>query len=482
MDQVLQRDSTAAAAIEALRELLGPRGWIEQHIDQEPYLTEPRGLFPGRASLIVRPADRDQVAAVVRICHNAGLPMIPLGGRTGLVGGGTSQEGHPPVVISLERLNRILDIDPAGMTMTVEAGCVLEVIHQAAAEQGLLFPINLGARGSCMIGGNISTNAGGIQVLRYGTTREMVLGLEVVLPDGEVWKGLSAVRKDNTGYDLKQLFIGAEGTLGIVTAAVLRLFPATPETQTALVAVPDVASAIRLYALAQRESGGLLSAFELIQRFGIEVSVRHAGGVDPLSDSYPWYVLLEMSAGGSKGSAELQARMEALLEVALEDGMILDGTIAVSQAQAQALWHLREALSDHQHYEGESIKHDVAVPISSVAHFVEDAVKAATQVVPGARCLAFGHIGDGNIHFNLSQPLDMGTDEFLARTKDVYRAVHDVVFSMGGSISAEHGIGQLKRDDLARYKTPAGMRLLKAIKQAIDPSNLMNPGKIISSS
>ncbi|WP_368667226.1 FAD-binding oxidoreductase [Roseomonas sp. 18066] len=468
----------AEAALAAIRALLGPRGVVEDALDQAPYLEEPRKLFPGRAALVTRPADRDQLAAVLRLCHAAHLPVIPLGGRTGLVGGTTSQEGPPPVLISLERLNRITALDAQAMTMTVEAGCILENIHRAAEAEGLLFPINLGARGSCMIGGNISTNAGGIQVLRYGNTRDLVLGLEVVLPDGEVWDGLRALRKDNTGYDMKHLFIGAEGTLGIVTAAVLRLFPKPEEMQTAFLALPDAAAAIGLYALAQRLSGGTLSAFELIQRFGVEISCRFGGGVDPLAAPSPWYVLLEMS-GAADGS--LRTTLEALLEQAMEQGLVLDGTIAESSAQAAALWHLREALVDTQQYEGASIKHDIAVPISLVPDFLEQAGAAALAVMPTARLLAFGHVGDGNIHFNLAQPKEgMTAEAFLARSKEVYRAVHDVVAALGGSISAEHGIGQMKRAELAHYAPPAELRLMRAVKQAIDPRGIMNPGKILA--
>ncbi|HTH97141.1 MAG TPA: FAD-binding oxidoreductase [Stellaceae bacterium] len=477
MDQILDR----------LRQIVGPQGYLSDPADVAPHLVEGRKLYQGKTALVLKPATTAEVAEIVRTCHEARLPIVPQGGNTGLVGGGVPGIGVPGVgmsgadghnvVLATHRLNRIREIDAANFTMTVEAGCILATIQEKALEHDRLFPLSLGAQGSCQIGGNISTNAGGIQVLRYGNARELVLGLEVVLPDGQIWDGLRGLRKDNTGYDLKQLFIGAEGTLGIVTAAKLKLFPAPHDSATAFVGLADPEAAMALFTRARGATGDQLTAFELIPRIGIEMLVEHMGCVDPLGEPHPFYALIELSS--SHEQAGLGAVMESLLERALEDGLIQDGTIAASTAQARAFWHLREALPEMQAYEGGSIKHDVSVPVSSVAAFLKEAIAAVTERLPGIRPVPFGHAGDGNIHFNLTQPKGADKAAYLARWGEFNDIVHNIVARHGGSISAEHGIGLLKRDELTHYKSALELELMARIKRAVDPENLMNPGKVL---
>ena len=374
--------------------------------DAEPYLVEARGLYRGSTRLVVRPASTAEVAAVVRICAEAGLAVVPQGGNTGLVGGGVPPADRDNIVLALGRMNRVRAIDPNNFTMTVEAGCILADLHQAAAEVDRLFPLSLGAEGSCQIGGNLSTNAGGIAVLRYGNTRELTLGVEVVLPDGRVWDGLRGLRKDNTGYDLKQLFIGGEGTLGIITAATIKLFPKPREIETAFVALARIEDAMALFAHARAASADQLTAFELIPRAGLDLALAHVPGTtDPLAGRHPWHVLLEMSS--SQSDSGIRALLERLLEEALAEGLVADGVVAESGAQRTALWRVREAIVEAQLYSG-SIKHDVAVPVSRVAEFVTRASAAVAERLPGIRPIAFGHVGDGNIHFNLTQPRSDG--------------------------------------------------------------------------
>jgi len=363
-------------------------------------------------------------------------------------------------------------------TITVEAGCVLADIQQAAEQADRLFPLSLGAEGSCQIGGNLSTNAGGIAVLRYGNMRDLTLGLEVVLPDGKIWDGLRVLRKDNTGYALKHLYVGAEGTLGIITAATLKLFPRPVEVETAFLGLHRVADVMTLFARAREASGDQLTAFELIPRIGLEFASRHIAGVsDPLAEPYPWYVLMEMSS--SRRDSGLRASLETFLGDTMAAGLIGDGTIADSAARALALWRIREGVVEGQKPEGGSIKHDVSVPVSQVATFITRAIEAVTDRLPGIRPVAFGHVGDGNVHFNLSQPLGADKGAFIARWAEFNTIVHDLVVSMNGSISAEHGIGRLKREELAHYRSAAELDLMRKIKRALDPNNLMNPGKII---
>jgi FAD/FMN-containing dehydrogenase len=468
----------APGILERIKDLVGPKGWIADPAGMAPYLSEERGLYHGAARLVVRPAATDEVAALMRLCAAERIPVVPQGGNTGLVGGAVPWEDGRTIVVSLARMNRVRAIDAIDHTITVEAGCVLAEVQRAAAEIDRLFPLSLGAEGSCQIGGNLATNAGGIAVLRYGTMRDLTLGLEVVLPDGQVWGGLRALRKDNTGYDLKQLFIGSEGTLGIITAATLKLFPRPREVETAFLGLARIADAMALFARARRASGDQLSAFELIPRLGLDMALKHAQDVrDPLASPHPWYALLEVSS--SQAESGLRRSLEGFLAEALSAGLVADGAVASSAAQAQDLWRIREGMVEAQKHEGASIKHDVSVPVSRVADFVERASATVEAKLPGIRPLAFGHVGDGNIHFNLSQPLRADARVFLARRPEFNRIVHDLAASLGGSISAEHGIGRLKREELPRYKSELELALMRRLKRMLDPEDLMNPGKIL---
>jgi FAD/FMN-containing dehydrogenase len=463
-----------AATIERIKAAVGPRGWIADPGDMEPYLVEARGLYRAATRLVVRPASTAEVANVVRICAEAKLPIVPQGGNTGLVGGGVPSEDGHNIVLALGRMNRIRENDPVNFTMTVEAGCILAQLHQAAAEIDRLFPLSLGAEGSCQIGGNLSTNAGGIAVLRYGNTRE------VVLPDGRVWDGLRGLRKDNTGYDLKQLFIGGEGTLGIITAATVELFPKPRELETALLGLSRIEDAMGLFARARAVTADQLTAFELIPRAGLDLALAHIPGtIDPLAAGHPWYVLLEMSS--SQTESGIRALLDRLLETAFEEELVADGVIAESGAQSKELWRIREAIVEAQLYSG-SIKHDVAVPVSRVAEFVTRASKAVCDRLPGIRPIAFGHVGDGNIHFNLTQPEGMDKAAYLDRWQEFNDIVHGVVRELHGSISAEHGVGTMKRDEITHYKPPVEIELMRRIKHALDPANIMNPGKVVDAS
>ena len=461
-----------------LHDILGPSGVIEVPDLMARYLVDWRGLYRGPAGLIARPASTAEVAATMKACADAGIAIVPQGGNTGLVGGSVPRPEDRCILLSLERMNRVRRIDPLDFTMTVEAGCILQNIQRAAEDADRFFPLSLAAEGSCMIGGNLSTNAGGIQVLRYGMARDLVLGLEVVLPSGEIWNGLSGLRKDNTGYDLKQLFIGAEGTLGIITAAVLKLFPRPRAIETAFIAVRDPAAAIELLSRARSGTGDAITAFELIDRNILDlVFANVAGNADPLAARHEWYVLME--AFGAEGSGGLRPALERVLETALEDGLIVDAVLAESRAQRQSFWKIREDMADAQKHEGVPIRHDVAVPVSRVPEFLERAIIACRRALPGARIVAFGHAGDGNIHFNLLPPKDGDAKLFQNEIARMNRVVHDVVTDMGGSISAEHGIGRLRRDELAHYKPAIALAVMRSLKQALDPQNLLNPGKVI---
>ena len=467
-----------AAALGRIKEIVGPKGWIADAPGMAPFLAEERGMYHGAARLVVRPGSTEEVAAVVRVCSGARIPIVPQGGNTGLVGGAVPWEDGRAIVLSLARMNRVRAIDPLDHTITVEAGCVLAEVQKAAEQVDRLFPLSLGAEGSCQIGGNLSTNAGGIAVLRYGNMRELTLGIEAVLPDGQVLDALRTLRKDNTGYDLKQLFIGAEGTLGIITAATLKLFPRPREVETAFLGLGRVEDVMALFARARGISGDQLTAFELIPRLGLEMAMRHVPAVtEPLTAPQPWYALLEVSS--SQSNSGLRRSLEEFLSEALAGGLLRDGVVATSTAQARDLWRIREAMVEGQKYEGGSIKHDVSVPVSRVADFINCATAAVTAKLPGIRPLAFGHVGDGNIHFNLSQPPSADAKVFLARRAEFSHIVHDLARGLNGSISAEHGIGRLKREDLPRYKSPLELALMRRLKQALDPDELMNPGKIL---
>ncbi len=466
--------------LDRLTEIVGPSGIIHDLGAMAPYLHEERGLYTkGKAALVVRPATTAELAQIVATCAAAKIPVVPQGGNTGLCGGAAVREDGSEIIVSLGRMNKVRAIDPVNFTITVEAGCILADVQRIAAEKNCLFPLSLGAEGSCQIGGNLATNAGGINVLRYGNARDLVLGLEVVLPDGRIWNGLRALGKDNTGYALRQLFVGAEGTLGIIAAAVLKLFPRPAETATAFCAVSNLDDATKLLNRARALSGDAVTAFELIPRIGLEMCMRHVAGVsDPLQAPSPWYVLIEFST--SRPDASVRASFEALLETAFGEEIITDAVIAESLEQRNNLWRIRESLPEAQKHEGGSIKHDVAVPVSLVPQFIAQGMELIAKHFPGARPVPFGHLGDGNIHFNISQPTGADKAAYLAQWGDMNRVVHDLVVSMNGSISAEHGIGRLKVDEMKHYKDPVELDLMRRLKHAIDPQNLMNPGKVVN--
>ncbi|ABS62393.1 FAD linked oxidase domain protein [Parvibaculum lavamentivorans DS-1] len=464
--------------LQRLKDAVGPKGFVDGESDMAPYLAERRELYRGRAAAVVRPASVGEVSAVMRIAHEAGVHVVPQGGNTGLVGGQVPDESGEEIVLSLSRMNAVRGIDVENNTLTVDAGVTLAAAQEAAREADRLFPLSLASEGSCQIGGNLSTNAGGTQVLRYGNARDLVLGLEVVMANGDVWDGLTGLRKDNTGYDLKQIFLGSEGTLGIITGAVLKLFPRPLSVETAFAAVPGVEAAVKLLRVADGLSGGQVSTFELVPRIGVEFVTRHIEGAsDPLADQYPWYVLIEMTAGME--DARLAETMEAALAEGLDQGLVSDAALARSETQRADFWRLREALSDVQRAEGGSIKHDVSVPVSKMADFIARASEAVSARLPGVRVVAFGHIGDGNVHFNLSQPVGMDRAAFLALWGEMNAIVHGIVREMGGSISAEHGVGRLKRDEIAATKSPVEMAAMRALKQALDPKGILNPGKVL---
>ncbi|ADH88101.1 D-lactate dehydrogenase (cytochrome) [Ancylobacter novellus DSM 506] len=469
--------SSLDALLASIAQRIGAQHVLTGSADMAPYLNEERGLYHGQAPAVLRPGSTEEVAFIVEACARAGVPIVPQGGNTGLVGG---QMPFGQVLMSLQRLDRIRNVDPVDMTMTVEAGVILDTIHHAAEAVDCLFPLHIASQGSCRIGGNLSTNAGGTAVLRYGNARELVLGLEVVLADGRVWNGLKRLRKNNAGYDLKPLFLGTEGTLGIITAAVLKLFPKPAQRSTAFLAVPDPASALALLKRLRGEAGDALTTFELMASFGVETVLKHMPGtVRPLRDTYDWYVLAELSA--PTRAFDLGTLMETTLGAAMEAGEVLDGVIATSEAQAANMWRLREDMSEAQKHEGGSIKHDVSVPVSRVPEFMEQALAACLAAMPGLRPCPFGHVGDGNIHFNLSQPVGMEKAAFLAEWETFNRIVHDIVVAMDGSIAAEHGIGILKREELAHYADAVGLDLMHRLKAALDPAGLLNPGKVIGS-
>jgi len=465
-----------AVLLERLKSLLGPKGLLTDPSDLEPHLKEWRGLYRGTAQVVAKPASTAEVAEVLKLCNDAGVPVVPQGGNTGLVGGAVGHEGS--VILALGRMNKVRTVDPVAHTMIVEAGCILADIQRVADEHGCLFPLSLASEGTCQIGGNLSTNAGGTAVLRYGNTRDLVLGLEVVLPDGLVLDGLRSLRKDNTGYDLKNLFVGAEGTLGIITAAVLKLYPKVRDVATAFVAVPHAQAAVDLLSFARARSGDTVTTFELMNRLSVEMVLRHVPGTqDPLAAISPWYVLIELSSPREGGN--LTGTLEEILGEAMERDLVQDAALAQNAAQRDNLWRLREEISEAQKPEGGSIKHDISVAIADVPAFMTEATAAVIAQVPGIRPVSFGHVGDGNIHFNLSQPLGMDKQVFLDQWAEIAHTVHEIVHRYSGSFSAEHGIGQLKVGDLAHYKSPVELEIMRRVKRALDPKNLLNPGKVI---
>ncbi|MBM3569451.1 MAG: FAD-binding oxidoreductase [Alphaproteobacteria bacterium] len=461
--------------IDRFKALLGAKGWTQAAADLAPHLKEWRDLYRGETPLMLKPASTAEVAAILKLCHETATPVVPQGGNTGMCGGAIP---FGQVLLWLGRMNRIRALDPLNDTLVAEAGVVLAQVQEAADRADRLFPLSFGGEGSAMIGGNLSTNAGGSGVLRYGNARDLVLGIEAVLPDGTVWDGLRALRKDNTGYDLKHLFIGAEGTLGVITAAVLKLYPKPRDVQTAFAAVRDPAAAVELLARLQGLSGGAVTGFEIVPRLGIDMLLRHIPGTrDPLPAPHAWYLLIELSSGRASGA--LRETLETGLAEAQSAGLIADASLAQNQAQADGFWRLRDALSEAQNKEGARAAHDVSVPRSAIPEFIDRAVAACARAAPGVRCLPFGHIGDGNIHFNVSQPAGGDRAAFLARFEAINHAVYDVAHALGGSISAEHGLGRMKVEEILRYKDPVEMAVMRRIKALFDPKGIMNPGKVL---
>ncbi|KAA1178221.1 FAD-binding oxidoreductase [Rhizobium tropici] len=474
----MSSSAPSSAILDRFAAIVGEKHAVRDPAEIAPHLVENRGLYHGASPMLLKPGSVEEVSAILKLASETGAAIVPQTGNTGLVGGQTPREGGSDIILSLERMNRVRDIDPVGNTMIVDGGCILADVHKAAAEHGRMFPLSLGSEGSCRIAGNLSTNAGGTAVLAYGNMRQLCLGLEVVLPTGEIWNGLRRLKKDNTGYDLRDLFIGAEGTLGVITGAVLKLFPQPLGHQVAFAGLQSVDDALTLFKNASSLCGTALTGFELMPRIGVEFTTRHIPGVrDPLETAHPWYVLIDISTSDSTETAERM--MTTLLEKGYEDSLIQDATIASSEAQQKAIWHMRESMSDAQKPEGGSIKHDVSVPVAQIPQFMAEAEKAVVAAMPGARVCAFGHMGDGNIHYNISQPVGADKAEFIGRWREINKIVHGLVLQHGGSISAEHGIGQLKRDELATIRSDIEMDLMRRIKAAFDPAGIMNPGKVL---
>ena len=460
-----------------LAAIVGNANVLSDERDAAAFATDWRKRYFGRPLAIVKPGNTTEAAAVVRLCSETRTALVPQGGNTGLCGGATPDASGEQIVLNLSRMNRIRALDPINNTITVEAGCVLLSVQHAADAAERLFPLSLAAEGSCEIGGNLSTNAGGVQVLRYGNARDLVLGLEVVLPSGEVWNGLRGLRKDNTGYDLKQLFIGAEGTLGVITAAVLKLFPKPRAQATAVVALGSPRDALRLLEHMQSRCGDRLTAFELFSAICVALVRKHFRVPAPFPTAYPQYVLLELS--DTQPGSSVNALLEAALSEAVETEIALDAVIAKSGEQTKQLWALRENISEAQAAEGPNIKHDVSIPISRIAELIEETDAQLAAAFPGMRMVTFGHVGDGNLHYNVAHPEGSDANAFVARTPEVSRLVHDSVAAFGGSISAEHGLGQYKRAEILRYKSALEMDLMRTIKRALDPNGIMNPGKVL---
>ena len=464
--------------IDEIRAIVGPAGLLTLPQELAPYATDWRKRYRGRPAAVVKPASTAEVAEVVRACAGSRTAIVPQGGNTGLCGAATPDASGSQVVLNLSRMNRVRAIDVRNNTMIAEAGCVLASLHKAAEEGGRLFPLSLAAEGSCEIGGNLSPNAGGTAVLRYGNARELVLGLEVVLPSGEIWDGLRGLRKDNTGYDLKQLFIGAEGTLGVITAAVLKLFPLPKSRATAVVALESPEKALALLERTLATCGERITGFELFSDFCLSLVLKHfRDTATPFPRRFPYYVLMELS--DTQPGEGPKALVESMLEGALLENHILDAAVAQSETQARAFWKLREFISEAQAHEGQNIKHDVSIPISSIADFIAKTDAELARAYAGVRMVTFGHLGDGNVHYNVSAPEGVAPDAFVRNAAAINRIVHDSVARFGGSISAEHGLGQLKREEIRRYKSPLELELMRKLKRALDPNGIMNPGKVL---
>jgi D-lactate dehydrogenase (cytochrome) len=464
--------------LSACRNILGANHVITAPEDMEAFLNDWRGRFTGRAAAVLRPANTRELASIVALCAQEQVPVVPQGGNTGLVLGSVPDTTGNAVVVSLKRMNRIRAIDLINNTMTVEAGSILEEVQNAASDAGRLFPLSLAAEGSCTIGGNLATNAGGTAVLRYGSMRDLCLGLEVVTADGQVWNGLRGLRKDNTGYDLRNLFIGAEGTLGIITAAVLKLWPQPKVQVTAMVGLNTPDDALRLLAMAQATCAASLTGFELMSQFSLSLVTKHFPHMRlGFSQEHPQYVLLEIS--GSESEEHATAMLETLVSDAMENDVLSDAIVASSIAQSKTLWSLREHITLAQAAEGKHVKHDVSVPISSIAEFIGKTDALLQDAFPGCRVVTFGHLGDGNLHYNVSAPEGVADEAFIRHQDAINRIVHDSTVQFGGSISAEHGLGMLKREEIKRYKSGVELQLMSAIKNALDPLNIMNPGKVL---
>jgi D-lactate dehydrogenase (cytochrome) len=467
-----------SADLDALKSIVGPAGYLDAAADIAPFLVDFRKLYHGKSATVLLPSSTEQVSKILAYCHAHDIGVVPHAGNTSYCGGAVPDESGSQIVLALRRLNKVRAVEPLNYSMTVEAGCVLATVQEAAERADRLFPLSLGSEGSCQIGGNLSTNAGGTAVLRYGMARDLVLGLEVVLADGRVLDTLRTLRKDNTGYDLKSLFLGSEGTLGVITAACLKLFPKPAAYATALIAVPDVAKAVALLASLRAASGDRVTTFELIPRIGIDLTTRHIAGVsDPLDRKYSWYVLAELTS--ARAGDDLNATLEAALADAIDQGQALDAVIAASLAQRDALWRIRESIPEAQTHEGASIKHDVSVPVAALPEFVARASAWVAKNVPDARLVAYGHVGDGNLHFNVSQPAGGSAEAFMARRADIQRAIFDLAVSMGGSFSAEHGIGRYKVGELEHYRGGVELEVMCAMKRALDPKGILNPGKVL---
>ena len=470
----------AADVLADFTEIAGPQGVVTDPEALEPHVVEWRGLYRGATPVMLAPRTTAEAAGLLRICHARGIAVVPQGGNTGLVGGAIPGlvAGRREILLSAHRMRQVREIDAGNYTITAEAGCILADVQAAAEEADRLFPLSLAAEGSCQLGGNLSTNAGGTNVLRYGNTRDLVLGLEVVLADGRIYDGLRGLRKDNTGYDLKQLFIGAEGTLGFITAATCKLFPRPRSSAAAYVAVAGPAAAIRLYGAARVELGDQLVAFELINRTAVDLVVAGIPGVrDPLTGRPDWYVLLELGSAGEGAAAD--EAIEQFLANQLEAGVLTDGVLARSSAQREEFWRLRHNISEAQKIAGAGIKHDISVPVSRVDEFLDAASRTVEKLIPGVCIVAFGHLGDGNLHFNLNQPQGMAADAFLGLWGSVSHEVHSIAVGLGGSFSAEHGIGVLKTAELERWRGGVELELMRAVKTALDPQGIMNPGKVL---
>ncbi len=467
-----------SALIARFASIVGEKNALTNANDIAPYMLEQRDLYQGRSPLVLRPGSTEEVAAIMKLASETGTPVVPQGGNTGLVGGQTPDQSGTAIVLSMGRMNRIRSIDTVGNLVTVEAGVILKNLQDAVADAGRLFPLSLGAEGSCQIGGNLGSNAGGTAVLAYGNMRELCLGLEVVLPTGEVLNDLRYVKKDNTGYDLKDLFVGSEGTLGVITAAVLKIFPQPKGKGVAYAGLRSPDDVLRLFKLANEHAGPSLTGFELMPRMGVEFTIRHVEGVrDPLESPHDWYVLIDISS--SRSEEDARTTLETILTEAFENDIIQDAAIAESVAQVQSFWKMREEMSWAQKPEGGSIKHDISVPVASIPDFIREANAATLEMIPGSRIVCFGHIGDGNLHYNVSQPVGADKEAFLARWGELNHRIHTIVARYNGSISAEHGIGVLKRDELVHFKSTVALELMRRVKKVFDPAGIMNPGKVL---